>query len=238
MFDLVTIIDWLVRIDSMLFFRFWFQKVYRNFKTKTEIKLKIKNSKIIFWIPKLPLLNAINSQLTFPAAVASWSNPLSHSQLSCSVPKPQTRIRSNQNASEIRDIAATYGNHGYPLGSVVRLHRPDRPRNSGPPLQLPPTASPPPEAPNPNPPLSDDGIRPRPPHLLHGGVRHRLRRDRGASGHRVDPGPLDRVGPPRGVSAGPGQRAVHNRRAIFRVHVRARWCGNCADGFGLGSQSG
>lgn len=106
--------------------------------------------------------------------------------------------------------------------SDVGIDRSDSPRHPRPSLLLPPTASPPIEAAVLQPPLRHDRLRPHPPHLLHGRLWNRLRRHRGAAGHRIHAGPPHRGGPARCVHAGSGQRPVHHRGAIVGVHVRPR----------------
>lgn len=64
------------------------------------------------------------------------------------------------------------------------LHGSSLPPPQPPPIQLPPAASPPPQTPNPNPPFPNDSLLSPPPHLLHGRLRHRLRRHCRTPRHR------------------------------------------------------
>lgn len=112
--------------------------------------------------------------------------------------------------------------HQHNGGGIVELRGSDFPPDPDPALQLPPRAEAPPEAPNPNPALPDDRLRARPPNLLHGRLRHRLRRHRRAPRHRLHAGPRHRLRSTRRVPPGTRQRAVHRRGPLLRLHVRAR----------------
>ncbi|KAJ4832899.1 hypothetical protein Tsubulata_044521, partial [Turnera subulata] len=116
------------------------------------------------------------------------------------------------------------------------IHRPPLPHHQDPPVRRPPPAAPPPQAPFLHPPLPDDLLRP--PHLLHGRLRHRLRRDRRAPRDRIHVGPRHRRRPPRRLHARPRQRPVHHRRPLLRVHVRARRHRDRAHRSGAGQEQG
>ena len=79
-------------------------------------------------------------------------------------------------------------------------------------------------------PLPHDCLRPPPPHLLHGGLRHRLRCHHRASQHRLIPWLPHRCRPPRRFPFQPYQRPIHHRGSLLRFYVRPRWHWHHPDG--------
>lgn len=121
---------------------------------------------------------------------------------------------------------------------IERVHRSIIPHLESSSVLISPAAAAPPETAVGDSSVSDDSLRARPLHVLHGGFRDRLRRHSGAPRHWIQPRSVHRGCPPRRVPSGSGQRPVHYRGAVIRIHVSARRHRDCYVGPGVGQEQG